>query len=75
LLIVDGSTLFNEFGSHMVHMSSENLKLFPEELVQCVGNKEVYLFKSERQEQQRHLFHEKYFLRGRKRTFKILRSR
>jgi hypothetical protein len=32
-LILDGSTLLNEFGSHIVQMNSENLKLFPKKLV------------------------------------------
>ena len=49
-LIFDGSTLLNEFGNDIVQMNAENSKLFPEELVQCSGNKEVYFFKSERQE-------------------------
>jgi hypothetical protein len=52
-LIFDGSTLLNEFGNHIVQMNAENSKLFPEELVQCLGNKEVYFFKSEGQEQQK----------------------
>ena len=60
-LIFDGSTLLNEFGSHIVQMNAENSKLFPEELLQCFGNKEVCLFKSERQEQQKHLLYEKNF--------------
>ena len=50
-LIFDGSTLLNEFGNHIVQINAENSKLFPEELVQCLGNKEVYFFKSEGQEQ------------------------
>jgi hypothetical protein len=42
-------------------MNSENLKFFPEKLVQCFGSKEVYLFKSERQEQQKRLLDAKDF--------------
>jgi hypothetical protein len=42
-------------------MNSEDLKFLPEELVKCFGNKEVCLFKSERQEQQKHLLYEKNF--------------
>ena len=42
-------------------MNAENSKLFPEELVQRFENKEVYFFKSERQEQQKSLLDKKYF--------------
>jgi hypothetical protein len=60
-LIFDGFTLLNEFGNHIVQMNAENSKIFAEELVQCSGNKEVYFFKSERQEEQKRLLDEKDF--------------
>ena len=60
-LIFDGSNLLTEFGSHIVQMNAENSKLFPEQLVQCLGNKEVYFFKSKRQEEQKRLLDEKDF--------------
>jgi 1L-myo-inositol 1-phosphate cytidylyltransferase / CDP-L-myo-inositol myo-inositolphosphotransferase len=46
-LIFDGSTLLNECGSHEVQIDADNSTAFPEELMQCFNNKEVYLFKSE----------------------------
>jgi hypothetical protein len=60
-LIFDGSTLLNEFGNHIVQINAENSKRFLEELVQCSGNKEVYFFKSKRQEEQKRLLDEKDF--------------
>jgi hypothetical protein len=60
-LIFDGSNLLNEFWSHIVQMNDENSKLFPEELIQCFENKEVYFYKSERQEQQKRLLDENIF--------------
>jgi hypothetical protein len=42
-------------------MNAENSKLFPGELVQCSGNKEVNFFKSERQEDQKRLLDNKDF--------------
>ena len=46
-LIFDGSTLLNEYESQEVRVNVDNSKSFPEELMQCFDNKEVYLFKSE----------------------------
>jgi 1L-myo-inositol 1-phosphate cytidylyltransferase / CDP-L-myo-inositol myo-inositolphosphotransferase len=69
-LIFDGSNLLTEFGSHIVQMNAENSKLFPEQLVQCLGNKEVYFFKSEGQEQQKRLLDEKDFCEAEERLLK-----
>jgi 1L-myo-inositol 1-phosphate cytidylyltransferase / CDP-L-myo-inositol myo-inositolphosphotransferase len=60
-LIFDGSTLLNECGSQIVQINADNSKSFPEELMQCFDNKEVYFLKSESLEQPERLRDEKGF--------------
>jgi 1L-myo-inositol 1-phosphate cytidylyltransferase / CDP-L-myo-inositol myo-inositolphosphotransferase len=69
-LIFDGSTLLNECDSQMVRMNADNSKPFPEELLQCFDNKEVYFFKSESLEQPEWLRDERDFYKAEKRLLK-----
>jgi|SaaInlStandDraft_7_1057024.scaffolds.fasta_scaffold17170_2 1L-myo-inositol 1-phosphate cytidylyltransferase / CDP-L-myo-inositol myo-inositolphosphotransferase len=69
-LIFDGSTLLNECGGQMVRITADNSKPFPEELMQCFGNKEVYFLKSESLEQPEWLRDEKDFYEAEKRLLK-----
>jgi hypothetical protein len=67
-LIFDGSTLLNEFRNHIVQMNAENSKLFPEELVQCSGNKEVF-FSSQKDKKNRSVYLMKKIFARQKKDF------
>jgi 1L-myo-inositol 1-phosphate cytidylyltransferase / CDP-L-myo-inositol myo-inositolphosphotransferase len=69
-VIFDGSTLLNECGSQMVRINADNSKPFPEELMQCFDNKEVYFLKSESLEQPEWLRDDKGFFEAEKRLLK-----
>jgi hypothetical protein len=69
-LIFDGSTLLNEYESQEVQVNVDNSKSFPEELMQCFDNKEVYLFKSESLDRTELLKNEKGFYEAEERLLK-----
>jgi hypothetical protein len=69
-LIFDGSTLLNEYESQEVQVNVDNSKTFPEELMQCFDNKEVYLFKSESLYRTELLKNEKGFYEAEERLLK-----
>jgi hypothetical protein len=69
-LIFDGSTLLNEYESQEVQVNVDNSKTFPEELMQCFDNKEVYLFKSESLDRTELLKNEKGFYEAEERLLK-----
>ena len=69
-LIFDGSTLLNDYESQEVQVNAGNSKSFPEELMQCFDNKEVYLFKSESLGRTELLKNEKGFYEAEERLLK-----
>ena len=69
-LIFDGSTLLNDYESQEVQVNAGNSKSFPEELMQCFDNKEVYLFKSESLDRTELLKNEQGFYEAEERLLK-----
>ena len=69
-LIFDGSTLLNEYKSQEVQVNVDNSTSFPEELMQCFDNKEVYFFKSESLDRTELLQNEKGFYEAEERLLK-----
>ncbi len=69
-LIFDGSTLLNECGSEMIQIDDDNSRAFPEEMMQCLNNKEVYFLMPEGLEQPERLQDGKDFCEAEERLLK-----